>query len=164
MQRTVAFSGSVVLAIKTIRLRGPVPAVPRSRAMQSVPPLLSKLGAEVVARMAHEVVTGASAVRLQLLASQFYEAVKAELDKTPRHEAAKVGALAAVADQCRRSAFDMQASSPSKEFACLTFARAAADGLLEQVRPSVRKCAGCCRSSPGGSRARAEQEKRARNP
>ena len=72
--------------------------------MQSVSPSLSKLGAEVVARMAHEVVTGASAVRLQLLASQFYEAVKAELDKTPRHEAAKVGALAAVADQCRRSA------------------------------------------------------------
>jgi hypothetical protein len=72
--------------------------------MQSVSPLLSKLGADVVARMAHEVVNGASAVRLQLLASEFYEALKAELNQTPRHEAAKVGALAAVADQCRRSA------------------------------------------------------------
>jgi hypothetical protein len=41
--------------------------------MQSVSPSLSKLGADVVARMAHEVVTGgACAVRLQLLASQFY--------------------------------------------------------------------------------------------
>jgi hypothetical protein len=73
--------------------------------MQSVSPSLSKLGADVVARMAHEVVTGgACAVRLQLLASQFYEAVRGELDKTPRHEGAKVGALAAAADQCRRSA------------------------------------------------------------
>jgi hypothetical protein len=73
--------------------------------MQSVSPMLSKLGADVVARMAHEVVTGgACAVRLQLLASQFYEAVRAELDKTPRHEGAKAGALTAAADQCRRSA------------------------------------------------------------
>jgi hypothetical protein len=73
--------------------------------MQSFSPSLSKLGADVVARMAHEVVTGgACAVRLQLLASQFYEAVRAELDKTPRHEGGKVGALAAAADQCRRSA------------------------------------------------------------
>jgi hypothetical protein len=72
--------------------------------MQGVAPLLSKLGADVVARMAHEVITGSTPVRLQLLASQFYEALKAELDQTPRHEAAKVGALAAAADQCRRAA------------------------------------------------------------
>ena len=45
-------------------------------------------------------------MRLQLLASQFYEAVKAELDQTPRHEAAKVSALAATVNQCRRSAQD----------------------------------------------------------
>ncbi|MDF2764946.1 MAG: hypothetical protein K0R61_526 [Microvirga sp.] len=73
--------------------------------MQSVSPLLSKLGSDVVARMAHEVaIGGACAVRLQLLASQFYEAVRDELDKTVRDEGAKVGALAAAADQCRRSA------------------------------------------------------------
>ena len=36
--------------------------------------------------------------------SEFYEAVKAELDQTPRHEAVRVGALAAAVDQCRRSA------------------------------------------------------------
>ena len=72
--------------------------------MQTVSPALSKLGTDVVARMAQEVVRGGSLVQLQLLASQFYEAVKAELDQTPRHEAAKAGALATAADQCRRSA------------------------------------------------------------
>jgi hypothetical protein len=72
--------------------------------MQSVSPSLSRLGADVVARMAREVVTGASAVRLQLLASQFYEALKLELERTPRHEARKVGPLAAAVDECRRSA------------------------------------------------------------
>jgi hypothetical protein len=72
--------------------------------MQSVAPSLSRLGADVVARMAREVVTRASAVRLQLMASQFYEALKLELERTPRHEARKVGALAAAVDQCRRSA------------------------------------------------------------
>src|SRR5215203_7004822 len=54
--------------------------------------------------MAQEAVRGASGVRLQFLASEFYEAVKAELDQTPRHEADRVGTLAAAADQCRRSA------------------------------------------------------------
>src|SRR5829696_892403 len=72
--------------------------------MQSVSPSLSRLGADVVVRIAREVVTRASAVRLQLLASQLYEALKLELERTPRHEARKVGALAAAVDQCRRSA------------------------------------------------------------
>jgi hypothetical protein len=72
--------------------------------MQTVSPALSKLGTDVVVRMAKEVVSGGSLVQLQLLASHFYEAVKAELDQTPRHEAGKAGALAAAADQCRRAA------------------------------------------------------------
>jgi hypothetical protein len=72
--------------------------------MGTVSPTLSKLGQDMVARMAQEVVAGANIVRLQLLASHFYEAVKAELDRTPRHDPTKVGALAAAADQCRRSA------------------------------------------------------------
>ena len=72
--------------------------------METVSRALSKLGNDVVARMAQEVVRGATVVRLQFLASEFYEAVKAELDQTPRHEAVRVGALAAAADQCRRSA------------------------------------------------------------
>ena len=72
--------------------------------MEPVSPALSKLGNDVVARMAQEVVRGATVVRLQFLASEFYEAVKAELDQTPRHEAVRVHALAAAARQCLRSA------------------------------------------------------------
>ena len=53
-------------------------------------------------RMAQEVVGGASVVQLQFLASEFYEALKAELDQT--HEAVRVGALAAAVDRCPRSA------------------------------------------------------------
>ncbi len=72
--------------------------------METVSQALSKLGNDVVGRMAQEALRGGSVVRLQFLASEFYEAVKAELDRTPRHEAAWVGALAAVAHQCLRSA------------------------------------------------------------
>src|SRR5829696_6169222 len=72
--------------------------------MATVSRALAKLGNDVVALMAQEVVRGASVVRLQFLASEFYEAVKAELGQTPPHEAARVGALAAVARQCLRSA------------------------------------------------------------
>ena len=50
--------------------------------METVSRALSKLGNDVVARMAQEVVRGAGVVRLQFLASEFYEAVKAELDQT----------------------------------------------------------------------------------
>jgi hypothetical protein len=72
--------------------------------METVSQALSKLGNDVVDRMAQEALRGASVVRLQFLASEFYEGVKAELDQTPRHEAAKVDALAAAAHQCLRSA------------------------------------------------------------
>jgi hypothetical protein len=72
--------------------------------METVSQELSKLGNDVAGRMAQEALRGASVVRLQFLASEFYEAVKAELGQTPPHEAARVGALAAVAHQCLRSA------------------------------------------------------------
>jgi len=72
--------------------------------MEPVSPALLKLGNDVVARMAQEVVRGATVVRLQFLASEFYEAVKAELDQTPRHQAVRVHALAAAVRQCLRSA------------------------------------------------------------
>src|SRR5215217_1455952 len=39
---------------------------------------------------------------VELAFSACYEAVKAELDQTPRHEAVRVGALAAAVDQCWR--------------------------------------------------------------
>ena len=69
----------------------------RAGRMKTVSRALSKLGNDVVARMAQEVVRGAGVVRLQFLASEFYEAVKAELDQPPRHEASRVGALVLVA-------------------------------------------------------------------
>src|SRR3954447_21260277 len=72
--------------------------------MEPVSPALLKLGNDVVARMAQEVVRGATVVRLQFLVSEFYEAVKAELDKTPRHQAVRLHALAAAAHPCLRSA------------------------------------------------------------
>lgn len=65
---------------------------------------LVELGHEIVAQMAHELVSGARALHVQLLASRFYEAVKAELEHTPRDRPTVRGVLAASADQCRRSA------------------------------------------------------------
>jgi hypothetical protein len=82
--------------------------------MATVSRALSKLGNDVVARMAQEVVRGASVVQLQFLASDFYEALKAELDQTPRHEAARVGALAAAAHQCLRSAENCTSAHQAK--------------------------------------------------
>ena len=58
--------------------------------MKTVSRALSKVGNDVVGRMAQEVVRGANVMRLQFLASEFYEAVKAELDQTPRHEAGRL--------------------------------------------------------------------------
>jgi hypothetical protein len=61
--------------------------------MQTVSRALSQLGIDVVARMAQEVVRGAGVVRLQFLASEFYEAVKAELDQTPGTRPVGLGRL-----------------------------------------------------------------------
>jgi hypothetical protein len=65
---------------------------------------LIELGQDIVGKVAHGLATRAGPVHLQLLASQFYEAVRAELGRTPRENAAAVGVLAAAAAQCRRSA------------------------------------------------------------
>jgi hypothetical protein len=71
---------------------------------QVVTPELLRVGQEVVAEAGRELLRGGNIVHLQLLASRFYDAVKAELEASPRHYAHAVGALAAAADQCRRSA------------------------------------------------------------
>ena len=71
---------------------------------QTVCPDLVRLGQEVVGQVGRELLRGGNIVHMQLLASRFYEAIKADLAATPRHEAAKVGPLAAAAVQCRRSA------------------------------------------------------------
>jgi hypothetical protein len=65
---------------------------------------LVALGQEIVGKVARELATGGRRVHLQLLASRFYEAVKDELERTPRHEGPRMGRLAAAADQCRRAA------------------------------------------------------------
>jgi hypothetical protein len=46
---------------------------------------------------------GPSVLYATLLASRLYEALKIELDTTPRHEPVKLGLLAAAIDQCRRA-------------------------------------------------------------
>ena len=70
---------------------------------RSVPSELLELD-DIVAKMAHELVIGGRVVHRQLLASRFYEAIKTELDRTPRSCPVLLGVLAASADQCRRSA------------------------------------------------------------
>jgi hypothetical protein len=71
---------------------------------QPVPRHLIALGEEVVANVGRELLSGSRIVHMQLIASRLYEAIKDELDTTPRHLAARVHVLAAAAEQCRRAA------------------------------------------------------------
>jgi len=71
--------------------------------LEIVSPDLLKLGRDVAAEMATEVMAGAGVIRLQLLASRFYEAIKTERDQAPQH-GPKRRALTAAADQCHCSA------------------------------------------------------------
>jgi hypothetical protein len=64
---------------------------------------LFALGQDVVDRMGRQLLEGRQLVHLQLIASEFYEAMKAELERTPRHQAEKIG-IAAAAEHCRGSA------------------------------------------------------------
>lgn len=70
---------------------------------ETVSPELLELGRDVAAEMATEVMAGAGVIRLQLLASRFYEAIKVERDQAPQH-GPKRRALTAAADQCHCSA------------------------------------------------------------
>jgi len=65
---------------------------------------LLHLARSVVEAATRTVETGGSAVHAALLASQLYEALKLELEASRRHDAAKIGRLAAAIDQCRRAA------------------------------------------------------------
>jgi hypothetical protein len=69
----------------------------------AVSPELLELGHDTVGRLARELATGAPLVRLQLVASRFYEEIRDELERTPAADGAKVGLLAAAVDRCRRS-------------------------------------------------------------
>ena len=69
----------------------------------AVSPELLELGHDTIGRLARELATGAPLVRLQLVASRFYEEIRDELERTPALDGAKVGLLAAAVDRCRRS-------------------------------------------------------------
>ena len=69
-----------------------------------VPHHLIALGEEVVDNVGRELLSGSRIVHMQLIASRLYEAIKDELDTTPRHLAARVHVLAAAAEQCRGAA------------------------------------------------------------
>ncbi len=71
---------------------------------QIIPSELLALARDVIARITAEEQNGGSAVLCRLLASRLYEALRAELGRTARCQAAKIGLLAGAIDQCRRSA------------------------------------------------------------
>ncbi len=75
-----------------------------SRSNLIVAPNVAQLGREAIAQVGAAVTAGAPLLQCQLLASQFYDALKHELDETPWWDGAKRGRLAAVLDQCRRAA------------------------------------------------------------
>jgi hypothetical protein len=92
---------------------------------------LLDLARSVVAEATRTVETGGSAVHAALLASQLYEALKVELETSRRHDAAKIGRLAAAIDQCRRAA------SPSTQPAVIAAELTATLQLLESG-PNLR--------------------------
>jgi hypothetical protein len=73
---------------------------------------LVRMARSVVERVDGHGEPGPSILHATLLASRLYEALKVELNTTPRHEPVKVGVLAAAIDQCRR-AVRMPVSLPS---------------------------------------------------
>jgi hypothetical protein len=73
---------------------------------------LVRMARSVVERVDGHGEPGPSVLHATLLASRLYEALKMELDTTPRHEPAKLGVLAAAIDQCR-CAVRTPASLPS---------------------------------------------------
>ncbi|MEA2933479.1 MAG: hypothetical protein QOD74_125 [Variibacter sp.] len=65
---------------------------------------LIELGMNAVGVIAANATAGGSPVYAQLIASEFFEALQAELHATPPESYARRGALAAAVDQCRRAA------------------------------------------------------------
>jgi hypothetical protein len=61
-----------------------------------------RIGREVVEELREELRGQSRLVRMQLLASRFYEALKAELAATSPHDKQRLGQLTAALDQCRR--------------------------------------------------------------
>jgi hypothetical protein len=68
---------------------------------RTISPDLLRLGAHTAERLALEFMAGAGLVRLQLLASRFYQALGEEMDRTPPEQFAARLVLAAAGAQCR---------------------------------------------------------------
>ena len=69
-----------------------------------MPSHLIELGQQTLSALSTDIEGGAPLVRCQLLASEFYEALKHELRKTPPAHAAKRDTLIAATIQCHRVA------------------------------------------------------------
>jgi hypothetical protein len=65
-------------------------------------PALLSIGREVLAELRDELDGQCRLVRMQLLASRFYEAVKAEAATTSPHDKQRLAQLTATLDHCRR--------------------------------------------------------------
>jgi hypothetical protein len=63
-----------------------------------------ELGHEVLAELHAELDGSARVVRMQLLASRLYEAIKAVHAASPKDDAGRISRLAGALDQCRRAA------------------------------------------------------------
>jgi hypothetical protein len=83
----------------------------------SVEPDLMDLAEDAVEQVGAAIVAGAPLVRCQLLASEFYDAVRRALDATPPSDNAARRKLTAVLDQCGRAG--KAAISPSLMFSAL---------------------------------------------
>jgi hypothetical protein len=67
-------------------------------------PELIQLGQQALSAVASGVARGAPLVKCQLLASQFYEALRNELRETPQADLARRKILIAAVNQCHRTA------------------------------------------------------------
>jgi hypothetical protein len=97
---------------------------------------LLQVGEDPIGRIAREIDSGAPLVRLQLLASHFYEELVEELQRTPRSEPAKLGLLAAAADQYRRSV--SFGAAPPSILSELQAALAMLTGTIQLFEPAPR--------------------------
>lgn len=101
---------------------------------------LVRTARSVLDKVARNNQAGGSPIHSALLASQLYEALRREMRATPRHEAMRVGLLAAAIDQCRRAA----------EF---TTKPKVIEAELRTVLDMLEKAAGVSRTAVEASRA-----------
>jgi hypothetical protein len=102
-----------------------------------IPSHLIELGQQAVAAVAANVVSGEPLVRCQLLASEFYEALKRELRATSELGVVERAMVVAAANQCRHAA--TASISPG---AMLVFCPALILNFLRAAPPTVGRRGG----------------------